>query len=487
LEYASFPRLMVRLEWDKESREGGVGVVEEDVMNPWSTYFESEWMGTKDEEGEKGTLKGVSGDILSGGQTLSSRKKTKGRDAGMTSSTTTTTNATAPQLQNDGYNDMTDESRRRRLTALLPDETPSVQKLDESHLLTSNDATIAAIPPSDDASLHPPPHAEEFLVDHGEDDRNYRSFDDVIDDLNYDYEGYEVDDRRDSYYALRNYIGVDPHVWATPMLVEMSSGVENKREPVLLVPMSYYFDEDQYQDGGTRASRHSPAANEKLSSADGRASYGGTAIAGYNLFTKRWSVQIHLDMADHRNTNDTVPRPLLADVDGDGREDIVIGTRLGYLHAVTARTGRSVEGFPVRLGGMISSRVIVGAFSRERGEREILVLDSRGCVYCIDARGGIVWSTRLVGEEEEADGAVVMFGELMVGDVDGDGELDVVTSLVNSRTGSTKIIMEGGTGARGTDDCDCGQTINGWWDHVGRMHRFVNWLSELESRAGMIV
>mmetsp|Transcript_63917 Transcript_63917/g.75665 ORF Transcript_63917/g.75665 Transcript_63917/m.75665 type:complete len:193 (+) Transcript_63917:503-1081(+) len=192
-------------------------------------------------------------------------------------------------------------------------------------------------------------------------------------------------------------------------------------------------------------------------------------------------------MADHRNTNDTVPRPLLADVDGDGREDIVIGTRLGYLHAVTARTGRSVEGFPVRLGGMISSRVIVGAFSRERGEREILVLDSRGCVYCIDARGGIVWSTRLVGEEEEADGAVVMFGELTVGDVDGDGELDVLTSLVNSRTGSTKIIMEGGTGARGTDDCDCGQTINGWWDHVGRMHRFVNWLSELESRAGMIV
>mmetsp|Transcript_63912 Transcript_63912/g.75649 ORF Transcript_63912/g.75649 Transcript_63912/m.75649 type:complete len:178 (+) Transcript_63912:503-1036(+) len=177
-------------------------------------------------------------------------------------------------------------------------------------------------------------------------------------------------------------------------------------------------------------------------------------------------------MADHRNTNDTVPRPLLADVDGDGREDIVIGTRLGYLHAVTARTGRSVEGFPVRLGGMISSRVIVGAFSRERGEREILVLDSRGCVYCIDARGGIVWSTRLVGEEEEEDG---------------DEELDVLTSLVNSRTGSTKIIMEGGTGARGTDDCDCGQTINGWWDHVGRMHRFVNWLSELESRAGMIV
>jgi hypothetical protein len=50
------------------------------------------------------------------------------------------------------------------------------------------------------------------------------------------------------YYDTKHYIRITPHILADPVLVEMPKlySTTNEKEDVLFVPVSYYFDEDEY-------------------------------------------------------------------------------------------------------------------------------------------------------------------------------------------------------------------------------------------------
>ncbi len=109
--------------------------------------------------------------------------------------------------------------------------------------------------------------------------------------------------------------------------------------------------------------------------------------------------------------------PTLADLDGDGRPEVVIGTRDGLLHAFRTRGGE-MPGFPVRMGGAVTSAAAVG---RIAGRLAVVVGDEDGRLNAIDAGGqplsGFPVTTRFA-----------ISGQPAIADLDGDGENEIVAA-----------------------------------------------------------
>ncbi|MBI5548830.1 MAG: VCBS repeat-containing protein [Deltaproteobacteria bacterium] len=108
--------------------------------------------------------------------------------------------------------------------------------------------------------------------------------------------------------------------------------------------------------------------------------------------------------------------PSLSDLDGDGREEILIGSKGGKVHALTG-AGASLPGFPLVLGASTTSAVAVGRM----GMPPRLVLVSgheNGRVLVTDLKG-----QALPGFP--ASSAYLVTGEPAIGDLDGDGFNDL--------------------------------------------------------------
>ncbi len=135
---------------------------------------------------------------------------------------------------------------------------------------------------------------------------------------------------------------------------------------------------------------------------------------------------------------DRTSSPTIADVNGDGRSEIVIGHENGLLHVINAATGRDIAGWPQQTGTAIDSTPAVGDLFND-GKQEIVVglgstfvpnqqggvkvYDANGALHCTYRTGDYfnIWNNG--GPDGYSDG---VFSSPAIGDVDGDGYPDIV-------------------------------------------------------------
>ena len=59
----------------------------------------------------------------------------------------------------------------------------------------------------------------------------------------------------------------------------------------------------------------------------------------------------------------------IADINLDGTLDIVIGTNVGHIWAIDGKSGEILDKFPMRVGGRVLGKVLVGGVREEGSEK----------------------------------------------------------------------------------------------------------------------
>jgi len=181
--------------------------------------------------------------------------------------------------------------------------------------------------------------------------------------------------------------------------------------------------------------------------------YTANAIMIFHLGDNpRWGRQEHLDLSgDHSapvnlTLVNSIPArvdnsklgafalssPTIADIDGDGSTEILMGTSMGFLYVMDARNLFVKDNWPVQLQYAIESRVLV---EDVRGDTnlEIFVADVGGNVFCLDHTGKKIWHRNLpysvTNKQRKENSEVLGSSPMVLGDVNGDGVLDLVILL----------------------------------------------------------
>ena len=117
----------------------------------------------------------------------------------------------------------------------------------------------------------------------------------------------------------------------------------------------------------------------------------------------------------------------VADIDGDGKPEIVFGTYFGdaHVYAVNAEDG-SVLWKHASEGGPFDASIAIHDLDGD-GRVEILAADSAsGRFYCLDGKGAVQWTVKLPSGTDSPPA---------VGDLDGDGKPEVVVGTMWRRDG----------------------------------------------------
>jgi hypothetical protein len=128
---------------------------------------------------------------------------------------------------------------------------------------------------------------------------------------------------------------------------------------------------------------------------------------------------VHLDLTTDKTRFKALiySTPTCADLDGDGRQEIVFGTSLGLLYVIDGENGFTHRYFPMQFHE-IQSQVAVADVVGDLN-LEIIFGDMGGNVICLGATGELIWDAKVSGEVSQTP---------TIGDVDGDGDLDVVVT-----------------------------------------------------------
>ena len=219
-----------------------------------------------------------------------------------------------------------------------------------------------------------------------------------------------------------NAVLVDAHLLCTPAVADVDG--DGRDEIVLAV--SYFFDKEYYDNP-----RHRDEMPEGVSDL-GKYVANAIVVVDYETLKTKW--RAHLDLS-----TDTVSfrayaygAPTPADLDGDGRMEIVVGTSVGFLYVLRGEDGSVVRGWPKQMGE-IQGQVAVADVDGD-GEPELVAADTRGSVAAFRASGEEVWETHL---------ASLIAQGVTIGDVDGDGRMEVV---VGTSSGAVHV-LRGDTGA----------------------------------------
>jgi hypothetical protein len=271
----------------------------------------------------------------------------------------------------------------------------------------------------------------------------------------YKYGGYDdyydsrYHNQHNDYYDDKNYIRLPPHVLSTPVLADMKKayGDNLEREEMIFMAVSYYFDEDEYE-GHFSYKRFENSDKGDETEMDRGMHVASALIAFVFEGTPRFGREEHLDLsgdatAPHNATmmseipmiQDSVNKmgafalgtPTIADIDGNGDEDVIIGTSMGMIYCMHARHMYNSDGWPVQLKHPVESRILVEDVLGDTN-LEIFVLDAAANVYCFDAKGQILWRRNLL-YSISTDAELRGLSPMTMGDVDGDGRLDIVLSM----------------------------------------------------------
>ena len=216
-----------------------------------------------------------------------------------------------------------------------------------------------------------------------------------------------------------SHVYVDAHLLCTPSVADIDGDGRDE----LVLSVSYFFDREYYDN---------PAHSNELDASIDVSKYvaGGVYVVDLKTLALKWHT--HLDLS-----TDTVSyrayvysSPTLVDIDRDGKMEIVVGTSVGFLYVLRA-DGTTMRGFPVQMGeiqGQVAAVDLDGD-----GYPELIAADTRGSVAAFRRDGSELWERHL---------ASLIAQGASVGDVDGDGSLEVV---VGTSSGAIHV-LRGATG-----------------------------------------
>lgn len=118
----------------------------------------------------------------------------------------------------------------------------------------------------------------------------------------------------------------------------------------------------------------------------------------------------------------TFAGPSVADLNGDGRREVLLGTKDGQLHAFKA-AGGELAGFPAALSGAATSAASVARFG---GKLAVAVGTEDGRLYALDASGQTLEGFPVLAR-------FAISGQPAFGDVNDDGEVDLVAASQDFR------------------------------------------------------
>ncbi|KAJ7534472.1 hypothetical protein O6H91_13G096300 [Diphasiastrum complanatum] len=192
-----------------------------------------------------------------------------------------------------------------------------------------------------------------------------------------------------------DYVHIDSHILCTPVIADIDrDGVDE-----MIVAASFFFDQHATELGGLEVNK-----------------YIGGSIVVFNLKTKQVKWSTHLDLSTDFGTYRAYiySAPTVADLDGDGYLDIIVGTSFGFVYTLH-HDGSTRENFPLQMGE-VQAQVIVADINDD-GELEIVTVDTRGNVAAWTRNGKEIWEVHVKSLISQAP---------TIGDVDGNGLTDVV-------------------------------------------------------------
>lgn len=125
------------------------------------------------------------------------------------------------------------------------------------------------------------------------------------------------------------------------------------------------------------------------------------------------------------------------DIDGDDRLEVILGDLTGGIHALRA-DGTPVRGWPIRFPGAPELPAIEGPIASADldgdGANEIVVCQAVGrvCVFRADGRPVPGWPVAIAAAEDPPNAGTI-FARPALGDIDGDGRLEIVAAANNYR------------------------------------------------------
>ncbi|KAL3640714.1 Protein DEFTIVE IN EXINE FORMATION 1 [Castilleja foliolosa] len=241
-----------------------------------------------------------------------------------------------------------------------------------------------------------------------------RDSDELADEYNYDYDDY-VDESmwgdeewtEAQHEKLEDYVHIDAHVLCTPVIADIDKdGVSE-----MIVAVSYFFDREYYDN---------PEHLKELGGIDiGKYVAGGIVV--FNLDTKevKWSVQLDLSTDSSNFRAYIYSSPTVADLDGDGNLDILVGTSFGLFYVLDHK-GKVRENFPLEMAEIQGA--VVAADINDDGKIELVTTDAHGNVAAWTSQGKEIWEVHLKSLVPQGPS---------IGDVDGDGHSDIVVPTVS--------------------------------------------------------
>ncbi|KAL2934277.1 Protein DEFECTIVE IN EXINE FORMATION 1 [Bienertia sinuspersici] len=242
----------------------------------------------------------------------------------------------------------------------------------------------------------------------------FRGSDELADEYSYDYDDY-VDENmwgdedwiESEHETIEDYVDIDSHILSSPVIAD----IDNDGVSEMVVAVSYFFDRDYYDQ---------PEHSKDLGGIDiGKYVAGGIVV--FNLDTKqvKWTASLDLSTDSAKFRAYIYSSPTVADLDNDGKLDILIGTSYGLFY-VLDHHGKVRENFPLEMAEIQGA--VVAADVNDDGKLELVTADVHGNVAAWTAQGKEIWETHVKSLIPQGPS---------IGDVDGDGHTDVVVPTIS--------------------------------------------------------